>query len=41
MSGGWRLVLVLVSGGTENKLSCISTIIWSLELDLPLIKSMP
>lgn len=33
MSGDWRLVLVLVSGGTDNSLSCISTIICSLELD--------
>lgn len=33
MYGGWRLVLVLVSGGTKNRLSCISTIIYSLELD--------
>ncbi len=33
MSGDWRLVLVLVSGGTDNRLSCISTIICSLELD--------
>lgn len=33
MSGVWRLVLVSVSGGTENSINCISTIICSPELD--------